>query len=86
MRVLLTVHETRVFNIVFEGMASLEEGKKTFDPCEDLDGEIPVDGNYVVTDAKEVFDCPDCKAKGYVKPSFHDCPKCKGKGYVLEMG
>lgn len=83
MRTLLIIEETRTFKIVLEGMESLEEAKSSFDPCEDLDGELPVGGSFEVVDVKEVIDCPDCGGKGFTKPGYHNCQKCGGKGWIL---
>jgi hypothetical protein len=91
MKVLLEIQEIRTYRLIFEDMDSIRQARDSFDPCEDLDEQIPISGHIEIIDAKEIFNCLTCEGKGKIKGKElshnvfcgKECPECKGKGYFI---
>lgn len=90
MDVVLKVIYTQEYHIRVRDVDSVEQAKNSFDECEDLQGEIAVNGYTEIEDGYEVIDCPDCDKYGniHIKDNtgktiaVHTCRKCNGEGYL----
>lgn len=94
MKVILEVTTTSTYKVLAEFADNVEDAKRGFDPCDDLQGAEITGGTAYIDDAYEVIDCPDCKGEGnyWVKSDDfpngypHTCKTCHGDGYLKPAG
>jgi DnaJ-class molecular chaperone len=90
MQVVLKVVSTIESDIICDGVESVEDAKKAFEP-KDIQAAIEVERNNIIKDAFEVVDCDACDGWGVIGlvkrgTDSKTCKKCEGRGWMAKYG